>query len=183
MSGRVAVVALLLVAGSTRLGAQASSPPRPTPEQVRDYRGYLTGCVDSKNRVVWTPALPGAPTEVQSEWLGCLAREGATHVPIGPFTPGPAYPGVPWPNPDWTRNRDAVRGLVLKILNTPTRAGHGMVPVIFLVSGNHAGQVDSEFAVAASTVSAAIEGLGPFVITVPCGWESQSWRSGECKTA
>lgn len=165
------------------LRAQIAPPPRPTPGQVRSYRGYLTGCVDTHNRVVWTPALSGAPPEVRSEWLACLADKGATHVPIGPFTPGVVYPGVPWANPDWSRNPAAVRDLILDILNTRTRQGHGMVPVIFVVSGDRAGQVELEFAAASATVSSAIQGLGPFVITVPCGWEPQAWPVEECEAA
>lgn len=165
------------------LHAQAAPPPRPTPAEVRSYRGYLTGCVDTRDRVVWTPALPGATPEVRSEWLACLADKGATHVPIGPFTPGVVYPGVPWANPDWTRDPAALRALLLDILNTPTRRGHGMVPVIFLVSGDPAGQVERELPTVAATVSSAIEGLGPFVITLPCGWEPQAWPVEECRAA
>ena len=168
-----------------RLRPVETTPP--SPSQVRTYRGYLTGCIDSAGRTVWTPALPGAPPEIQDEWLQCLVDKGATHVPIGPFTPGPiytapGYPAIPWDNPDWTRNPDAIRGLVQKILAKRTHYGHGMVPVIFLFGDDRAGTFQREGYVL-ETVSQALDGIGQHTIAVPCGWEPAGWLPVECRDA
>jgi hypothetical protein len=125
--------------------------------------------------------LPGAPAAVRREWLSLLAAAGGTHVPVGPFDPGPAYPGVEWENPDWTRDADALRGLLLEILQTPSSAGHGLVPVVFIDGG---GEAPAErLAVSMPTVSRALQGIGPHVVTVPCGWEPQAWTARECHDA
>lgn len=161
----------------------ACVPRRPTVAETLHYRGLLANLRDDAGRVIWTPALPGAPDDVQRAWLEALAAAGATHVPIGPFTPGPAYPGVAWPNPDWQRDPQAIRGLVERILATPSQAGHGLVPVVFLDSGGRdpRPRLDTVFPVAAQ----ALEGLWESVIVVPSGWEPVvgDWRSADVSYA
>lgn len=157
------------------------APRRPSPSEVRAYRGLLGGQLDSAGRRVWTAALPGAPLEVRAAWLRQLAAAGATHVPIGPFEAGDVYPGVGWGNPDWTTDPSAIRTLVLDILNTPTTRGHGMVPVVFVDSGasNPRGRV----ARILPTLHTALADLQDVVIGVPCGWEPYEWRARECYDA
>lgn len=159
-----------------RLTAQL--PPRPDRAAVLRYRGLLANIRDGSGRIIWTPALPGAPAATARDWLDRLAAAGATHVPIGPFDAGPVYPGVEWGNPDWTRDVAAIRALLLAILETRTLAGHGMVPVVFLDNGGR--DPNPRLAVIRPTLSAALEGIGPHSITVPCGWESYEWRAREC---
>lgn len=158
-------------------------PRRPTQAETLTYRGLLANLRDEAGRVIWTPALPGAPADVRRAWLAALAAHGATHVPIGPFTPGPAYPGVAWSNPDWQRNPQAIRGLVEEILATPSVAGHGLVPVVFLDSGGRdpRPRLDTVFPTAAQ----ALDGLWESVIVVPSGWEPVvgDWRSADVSYA
>lgn len=159
------------------------TPRRPTRAETLTYRGLLANLRDDAGRVIWTPALPGAPEDVRTAWLRALAAAGATHVPIGPFTPGPAYPGVSWPNPDWQRDPAAMRALVETILAVPTVAGHGLVPVVFLDSGGRdpRPRLDTVFPVAAQ----ALDGLWDSVIVVPTGWEPVvgDWRSADVSYA
>ncbi|ODS54696.1 MAG: hypothetical protein ABS36_11055 [Acidobacteria bacterium SCN 69-37] len=159
----------------------SEAPRRPTPEEVRAYRGLLGGQIDDAGRRIWTPALPGAPLEVRHAWLAQLAAAGATHVPIGPFDRGDVYPGVMWGNPDWTTDAAAIRQLVLDILDTPTRRGHGMVPVIFVDGGGR--DPRPRLARVLPTIQAAIGDLQAFVIGVPCGWEPYEWSARECHDA
>lgn len=158
-------------------------PRRPTRAEVLTYRGHLANLRDSAGRVIWTPALPGAPAEARREWLKAIADAGGTHVPIGPFEGGPAYPGVHWPNPDWTQDAAAVRGLVLEILSTPTPAGHGLVPVVFLDGGgdNPRPRLTAFMPVAV----AALDGLWDAVLTAPTGWEPVvgAWKSADVSWA
>lgn len=160
-----------IAAGSPDLPIALSPRPPPLPGRadVLRYRGLLANLRDSAGRVVWTPALPGAPLDVQDEWLRLLSSAGATHVPIGPFDPGPTYPGVAWANPDWRNDASAIRLLVLKILQTPGLDGIGLRPVVFLDSGGRSPRtrLTSFMAVAVQ----ALEGLWESVLVVPTGWE------------
>lgn len=160
-----------------------AAPRQPNRTEVLDYRGHLADLRDAEGRVIWTPALPGAPDDVRRDWLTRIAEAGGTHVPIGPFTPGPAYPGVAWSNPDWTNDPQAIRALVVEILETPTDFGHGMVPVLFLDGGdsNPIPRLERFYPVAA----AALDGLWDSVLTVPAGWEPVvgAWRSAEVSWA
>lgn len=145
-------------------------PVRATGAQLLDYKGCLGTLRDSANRVVWTPALPGAPVDVRAEWYQLLREAGCTHVPIGPFGPGPSYPGiVAWNNPDWLNDPAAIRGLVEELLNTPSADGLGFRPVIFTDGGprNPKPRLQAFFPV----LSQALEGLDDYVIVVPAGWE------------
>lgn len=173
------LVLACLVTGTAMPAAQGATPPTRT--EVLRYRGHLGNLRDGANRVIWTPALPGAPVDVRREWLRVIADAGGTHVPVGPFDGGPAYPGVAWDNPDWTRNPDAIRTLLLEILATPSKAGHGLVPVIFLDGGGE--KPASRLVVSMPAVSRAIEGIGPQTVTLPCGWEPQAWTPRECQEA
>jgi hypothetical protein len=168
-----------LGAGTVTPAAQGATPP--TRAEVLRYRGHLGNLRDGANRVIWTPALPGASSGVRREWLRVIADAGGTHVPVGPFDGGPAYPGVAWDNPDWTRNPDAIRELLLEILETPARGGHGLVPVIFLDGGGE--KPSPRLVVSMPTVSRALEGIGSQTVTLPCGWESQAWTPQECLEA
>lgn len=154
---------------------------RPLPDEARAYRGFLTGLRDSAGRHVWTPALPGAPDAVRREWLDLLAAAGATHVPIGPFDGGPAYPGVEWSNPDWSRDVGSIRSLVLDILTTRSVRGHGLVPVLFLDGGGR--DPRPRLDVVLPTAAEAIRGEESSIVSVPCGWESQEWLPRECYDA
>lgn len=159
---------------------------RPTPAEVRNFRGLLGNDVDAEGIYIWTPALPGATPAKRREWLTTLAARGATHIPIGPFDAGPVYlingrNIVPWENPDWTRNPAAIRGLVLEILNTPSQSGAGLVPVIFFDNGSP--NPGPRLSVIRATLSAALEGIGEYTWTGPCGWESYEWRARECYDA
>jgi hypothetical protein len=159
----------------------AAPPRRPGRDDVLRYRGLLADLKDDAGRVIWTPALPGAPAEVRRDWLRRLAAAGATHVPIGPFSGGPVYPGVQWPNPDWTDDPQAIRALLLEIFAVPSAAGHGLVPVIFLDGG--AARPGPRLARIMPTLSLALEGIGPSTATVPCGWEPYDWSALECSRA
>lgn len=150
----------------------AGGHPSP-PAVVLDYKGHLCNLRDSLGGVVWTPALPGCPADVRADWLSIIAAHGGTHVPIGSFTPGEAYPGIGYVNPDWTHDPAAIRGLLLEILN------RGMVPVVFLDSGgpHPIPRLDSFYPVMAE----AGAGLWDRLLTVPCGWEPVvgDWTSYE----
>jgi len=145
---------------------------------LRDsYRNPDGGAHDDKlGRVIWTPALPGATTEVRREWLAILQAAGATHVPIGPFEPGPVYPGVRWSNPDLQADADGIRALLVEILDA------GMIPVVFLDSGGRdpLPRIRRVYPV----IRAALEGLERHVMTV-LAWEPVvgDWRSYELSEA
>src|SRR6187402_2268218 len=114
-------------------GGAATAPGR---VQLLEYRGCLGTLKDASGRCVWTPALPGAPADVLADWLRRLRDAGATHVPIGPFGPGPSYPGiVHWDNPDWRNDSQAIRGLLDTLLTTDAGDGYGFRPVIFTDGG------------------------------------------------
>lgn len=148
---------------------KTTEPPRPTRADVLTYRGHLANLRDGAGRVIWTPALPGAPPDVRRDWLQRIAAAGGTHVPIGPFGAGPAYPGVPWDNPDWTADASAIRGLVLEILRTPGPTGRGMVPVVFTDGGPRDPRPRLERLF--PTLRDALDGLDESVLVLPAGWE------------
>lgn len=168
-------------------GRHAATPPtearRPTRAEVLTYRGHLCNLYDAKDQVIWTPSLPGCPPEVRRDWLDRIAAVGGTHVPFGSFEPGEAYPGIGYVNPDWTQDPVAIRGLLLEVLNTPTRYGYGMVPVVFLDGGgtDPRPKLDRFYPVMAQ----AGAGLWDSVLTVPCGWEPVvgAWRSADVSYA
>ncbi len=166
-----------------RLDCAGRIPRLPTRSEVLNYRGCLANFRDSAGRVIWTPALPGAPAEIRREWLGILASNGCVHVPIGPFDAGPAYPGVEWDNPDWTTNPSAIRQLVVDILQTPSVRGHGMIPHVFLDGGGADPKPRLERFMPIAV--AAISGLEDSVLTTPTGWEPVvgSWKSAEVSWA
>ncbi len=173
----LAVPPSLVGAGAGDSQAEAQAPRRPSREEVLDYRGHLANLKDAEGRVIWTPALPGATEEVKHDWLARIAAAGGTHVPIGPFTPGAVYPGIPWDNPDWTNDAAAIRRLVESILSTPTPDGHGLIPVLFLDSGTRAPR--PRLARIYPVVVRALDGLWDAVVTVPAGWEplAGGWKS------
>lgn len=161
-------------------------PPPPAPDPVRpptraevdDYRGHLANLRDSAGRVIWTPSLPALPAELRAEWLRIYAEAGGTHLPIGPFEPGEIYPGAGFFNPDWQSDPVAIRGLLDEIMATRTLRGHGMVPVIFVDGG---GQRPAErLRVTVPTIKAAIHGIEPETVVLPCGWEPHAWTAREC---
>lgn len=149
------------------------TPPLPikaTGERLYDYKGCLGTLRDSQGRVVWTPALPGAPADVRAEWYRLLRAAGCTHIPIGPFGPGPSYPGiVHWDNPDWRNDAAAIRGLAVELLETDAGDGYGFRPVIFTDGGprNPQPRLEAFFPV----LSQALDGLDDYVFVLPAGWE------------
>lgn len=107
----------------------------PTREDVLTVAGNLCNLNDTAGRVIWPPSLPGAAVAgCFEEWMQAQAAAGATHTFIGPFEPGPAYPGAAFDNPDLTAPAD-LRAFVLKILQTRSASGKGFVPVLFLDGG------------------------------------------------
>lgn len=158
-------------------------PPRPTAAHTLRYRGHLANLWDTEGRIIWTPALPGASPAVRLEWLHAIAAAGGTHVPIGPFTPGPVYPGVAWDNPDWTADAPAIRALVETILSVPAADGAGLRPVVFLDSGGD--DPRPRLSAFMPVARDALEGLWDSVLVVPTGWEPVvgAWRSADVSWA
>lgn len=90
---------------------------------------------DAAGRVVYTPSLSGADQAgVLPDWLELQRQAGSTHLPFGPFTPGPAYPGAAFSNPDLTDPQD-LRAFVLDLLNQPSASGKGFIPLLMLDGG------------------------------------------------
>lgn len=149
--------------------------PRP-PASVLDYKGHLCN-LRTVGGVIWTPSLPGCPDYIQDLWLSAILDAGGTHVPIGPFTPGEAYPGIGYVNPDWTNDPAAISGLLLKII------ARGMVPVVFLDGGgpDPRPRLDAFYPV----MQEAGAGLWASMLIVPCGWEPVvgAWRSSDVSYA
>lgn len=143
---------------------KSTAASRPTRAQVLDYKGCLGTLRDSAGRAVWTPALPGAPDAVRDEWLWLLKAAGCTHIPIGPFGPGPSYPGiVSWDNPDWRNDAAAIRGLVTLLLD------RGFVPVVFTDGGPR--DPKPRLRALFPVLSSALDGIDGSVIVAPAGWE------------
>jgi len=157
-------------------------PPRePTKAEILEYRGYLANLRDFQDRIMWTPSLHGVPADIRAEWLQGYASAGATHIPIGPFDAGEAYPGAGFDGPDLNDNPTAIRALLDEIRDTRTLRGHGLIPVIFLDGGGR--NPAPRLARIIPTLSTALEGIGTSTITLPCGWESYEWTAKECGDA
>ena len=152
------------------------APVWPSRKTVLQYRGHLCNLRDAAGRVIWTPALPGATADVRAEWLDVLKLHGGTHVPIGPFDGGPAYPGVDWPNPNWEDHPDAIAALVREILDAE------MVPVVFLDGGGRhpVPRIDRTYPM----LRDALDGLHDHVLPV-IAWEPVvgDWTSDEVSYA
>ncbi len=102
------------------------------------------------------------------EWMTVQAANGSTHVAFGDFIGGPAYPGVPFPNPEWSQDPEAIREFVLRVLNTPSADGLGFRPIIFLDNGGSdpLPRIQRNWPV----IAKALDGLLPYVILV-IAWE------------
>lgn len=168
--------------------SQPEQPEPPAPvlrasgERLLTYRGCLANLHDKDGRVIWTPALPGASAEVRQDWYQRLRAGGCTHIPIGPFTPGPAYPGVSWSNPDWTQDATGIRGLVEELLSTDAGDGYGFRPVIFADGGDS--DPRPRLGAFLPVLRQALQGLEAYVIWVPA-WEPVvgAWRSSDVSWA
>lgn len=168
--------------------SQPEQPAPPAPvlrasgDRLLTYRGCLANLHDKDGRVIWTPALPGASAEVRQDWYQRLRAGGCTHIPIGPFTPGPAYPGVSWSNPDWTQDAAEIRGLVEELLSTDAGDGFGFRPVIFADGGDS--DPRPRLGAFLPVLRQALQGLEAYVIWVPA-WEPVvgAWRSSDVSWA
>lgn len=156
--------------------AQPPVDPVPLPlrdatrEEVLRYRGHLADIRDSKGRVIWTPSLHGVPSDIRAEWLRIYVSQGATHIPIGPFDAGEAYPGAGFDDaPDLNDDPAAVRALLDEIRSVRTVRGHGLIPAIFVDGGGK--HPVPRLARSMPTIAKAIEGIESQVIILPCGWE------------
>ncbi len=116
------------------------------------------------------------------EWMTAQREAGSTHVAFGSFEGGYAYPGVPFPNPEWSQDAAAIRAFVLLVLNTPSADGLGFRPIIFLDGGgpNPRPRIDANWPV----IFEALDGLWEYVIVVPA-WEpvKGDWSSADVEYA
>lgn len=147
---------------------------RPTREQVLAVRGNFCNLWDSAGRIVYTPALPGAPDDVFDEWMRLQREAGSTHVFFGPPSGGPAYPGTHWENPNYWDDLPAYRRFVEKVLD------RGFVPVIF-VGGD---TLDVSRMDRWIDLADALDGLHEYLIVLPA-WEPVvgGWSSAELADA
>jgi hypothetical protein len=142
-----------------------SSPPRATHAEMLDVRANFCDLRDASGRVICTPELPGAPPDVYADWIGRTRAAGATHIVLGPFTPGPWYPAAPWANPDFESDPAALRAFLVRLLDTPSASGKGFTPILFLDGGGRdpKPRIDRVW----PKLAAALEGLRDRVIIVP----------------
>ncbi len=169
-----------LIAASGGGGGGALRPGR---EQILHYLGCLGTYHDDQGRSIWSPALPGADAPTRHEWYRILREHGATHIPIGPFDPGPSYPGiVHWDNPDWTQDPQAIRQLCDEMLSTPSASGYGFIPVIFIDGGGR--NPIPRLEVILPTLTTALAGIEDALMWVPA-WEpvKGDWLSAEVSWA
>lgn len=155
-------------------------PERVSGDALLDVRGNFCNLFDPEGRIVYTPALPGAPDAVFDEWMRIQREAGSTHVFFGPPSGGPAYPGVAWGNPDFWGDLPAFRAFVEKVLSTPAADGKGFRPVIFVGGDTFAESHFDQWGALAD----ALDGLRQY-LTVSVAWEPVvgGWRSSEVSRA
>ncbi len=155
---------------------------RRTGDALLNIRANFCNVFDSHNRIVYTPALPGAPPDAFAEWMTLQVQAGSTHVPFGPFCGGDVYPGIGWSNPNLLADPDALRALVLRVLDTPSADGLGVTPVLFLNGGdvNPLPIITEDYPI----IAKALDGLHQYLVVVPA-WEPIPglWTSYELKCA
>lgn len=165
--------------------------PRPTPEDVINVRALYCnewdtspGHVVPGGDIMYGPSIPWAIEHGRYDvWMEYWRSHGCTHVIIGPFDPGPAYPGVgdAWKNPD-NLAPEKLRSLVLQILNTPSATGRGFVPILFLDGGgpDPKPRIDARW----KGWGEALADLQDFLIIVPA-WEPVrgDWTSAQVSYA
>lgn len=139
-------------------------------------RGNFCNLWDSAGRIVYTPALPGAPHDVFDEWMRLQREAGSTHVFFGPPIGGAAYPGVGWDNPDFWSDLPALRRFIEKVMATPAADGKGFRPVLF-VGGDTFGE--SHFS-QWPDLARALDGLHEHLIVL-VAWEPVvgGWSSAQ----
>lgn len=179
-----------IVRGQTETRIVLKRVPPPAPKELErvsgaallDVAGNFCNLFDSFGRIVYTPALPGAPDDVYAEWMQLQREAGSTHVFVGPFDGGPAYPGVAWSNPDLLTDPSQLRAFILKLLSTPSANGKGFVPVLFLDGGgrNPRPRIEQHW----PRIADALADLQEFLIVVPA-WEPVvgDWTSAELSFA
>lgn len=154
---------------------QPATAPRPTPEDVLAVKAKYCNQTDSRGQVIYGPSYPAAiALGWADEWFEKERQQGNTHIILGPFDPGKAYPEHfpgEFPNePENPDNRDPqkLRELVLKILNTPSASGRGFVPILFLDGGgpDPKERIDRFW----QGWGQALADLQAFIVIVP-GWE------------
>jgi hypothetical protein len=148
--------------------------------RLLDVRGNFSNLRDSAGRVVYTPALPGAPPPVYEEWMRLLREAGSTHVFFGPPSGGEAYPGVDWENPDFWEDLPAFRRFIEKVIATPAADGRGFRPVLFVGDDTFAHSRFDRW----DDLARALEGLRSHLIVLPA-WEpvSGGWTSAQVSRA
>ena len=155
-------------------------PPGPvewaTGADLLRVRGNFCNLWDSAGRIVYTPALTGASPSVFADWMRIQREAGSTHVFFGPLTAGPAYPGVPWSNPDFWSDLPRFRAFVEQVLNTPSADGKGLRPVIFVGNDTFAQSHFNQW----QDLADALAGLHEYLIVLPA-WEPVigGWTSNE----
>lgn len=166
-----------------RIWMEPVAPAWATGERLLDVRGNFCNLWDAEGRIVYTPALPGAvDAGCFDDWMRIQREAGSTHVFVGPFEGGPAYPGVPFPNPNLLSDPPALRRFIERILNTPSADGDGFRPVLFLDGGGRdpRPRIERDW----PTIFAALDGLQPYVIVIPA-WEPVvgDWSSADVSYA
>lgn len=157
-----------------------------------ELRGNFCNLRDSRDEVVYDPALAGAlyqpgynlPT-LFDEWVRVHQKNGTTYVFVGSFEGGLAYNSadgakMKWPNPDWRNNAPAIRAFIEKLLDTPGADGYGFGVVVFLDGGgpNPLDHIPQRW----SVIAEALRGLQDNVILVPA-WEPEEWHDEEFNDA
>lgn len=151
---------------------------RPTRADILNVQTNFCNLLDAAGNVMFTPMITGANDAQYADWMTRLREAGSTHIIMGPFTPGPVYPGVAWDNPDLEADTARLRAFIIKVLETPSANGRGFVPVIFLDGGGRAPRerIDRVW----PRLARALEGLHQYLLVLPA-WEPVigDWSSAE----
>ncbi len=150
--------------------------PRPTADDVTNVRCNFCNISDSQNRPIFSVFYPGLSAADRADWLAKERAAGGTHYTIAAEW---SYPDYWAPSGNMLNNPQALRAVVLEVLNAPSATGRGFVPILFLDGGgpNPRTRIDAYWANIINT----LRDLLPYMIIVP-GWEliaASAWTSAD----